>query len=95
MASLDINARLISECGQELFDKWRENINFFYKESKKIRGLSVMQAENLDMTKINLDMSSLGLNGNTLEELLIEKGIFIELVAGNLIMCMTDRKSVV
>ena len=41
------------------------------------------------MTKINLDMSSLGLNGNTLEELLIEKGIFIELVAGNLIMCMT------
>ena len=89
MASLDINARLISECGQELFDKWRENINFFYKESKKIRGLSVMQAENLDMTKINLDMSSLGLNGNTLEELLIEKGIFIELVAGNLIMCMT------
>ena len=71
MASLDINARLISECGQELFDKWRENINFFYKVSKKIRGLSVMQAENLDMTKINLDMSSLGLNGNTLEELLI------------------------
>ena len=34
-------------------------------------------------------MSSYGLNGNMLEERLMEKGIFVELVTGNIIMCMT------
>ena len=43
----------------------------------------------LDRTKLNLDMSALGLSGNELEELLMERGIFVELVTGNIIMCMT------
>lgn len=34
-------------------------------------------------------MSSYGIDGNRLEELLMEKGIFIELVTGNIIMCMS------
>ena len=43
----------------------------------------------LDHTKINLDMSRYGLDGLQLEELLMEKGIFGELVTGNILMCMT------
>ena len=43
----------------------------------------------LDPTKLNLDMSAYGLNGNELEEQLMKRGIFIELVTGNILMCMT------
>ena len=43
----------------------------------------------LDKTKLNLDMSRYGMTGNDLEEFLMEKNIFIELVAGNVLMCMT------
>ena len=48
-----------------------------------------MEHEALDHTKINIDMSAYGLNGNEVEELLMEKGIFLELVTGNIIMCMS------
>ena len=34
-------------------------------------------------------MSAYDIDGNKLEELLMEKGIFIELVTGNIIMCMS------
>ena len=34
-------------------------------------------------------MSAYGINGNELEELLMEKGVFLELVTGNIIMCMS------
>ena len=40
-------------------------------------------------TVLNLDMSAYGLNGNELEEELMKRGIFIELVTGNILMCMT------
>ena len=43
----------------------------------------------LDHTKINLDMSAYGLDGLALEELLMERGVFAELVTGNIVMCMT------
>ena len=45
--------------------------------------------QNMDRTKINIDMSAYGINGNELEELLMERDIFIELVTGNIVMCMT------
>ena len=43
----------------------------------------------LDDTKINLDMSAYGISGLELEELLMARGIFVELVTGDIVMCMT------
>jgi lysine decarboxylase len=48
-----------------------------------------MDIPSLDRTKLNIDMSAYGINGNQLEEMLMEKGIFVELVTGNIVMCMT------
>lgn len=89
MATLDINADIIAEEGSRLMERWAENLRWFYEEAEKIPGLVIMKADNLDPTKLNIDMSAYGCDGNQLEELLMEKGIFIELVAGNVIMCMT------
>ena len=89
MATLDINADILETKGEELMKAWAENITWFYEAAKKVPGLKVMTSGNLDKTKLNLDMSAYGLTGNDLEELLMEKNIFIELVAGNVVMCMT------
>lgn len=89
MATLDINAELLIGKGEELMRDWAENLSFFYEEAKKIEGFVLMETESLDRTKLNIDMSAYGVNGNELEELLMEKGIFIELVTGNIVMCMS------
>lgn len=89
LASLDINADIIRENGEELIKSWDDNLKYFYKNAKEIRGLSVMEDPNLDYTKINLDMGSLGIDGLELERLLMRKNIYVELVTGNIVMCMT------
>ena len=89
MATLDINAELLCSKGGELMRQWSEGIDFFYEQAKKIKGLVLMESESLDRTKLNIDMSAYGIDGNELERLLMEKGIFIELVTGNIVMCMS------
>lgn len=89
MGFLDVNADLLMEHGKKAIGSWSENIDWFYKAAKAIEGLSVLQTECLDRTKINLDMSSLGISGARLEELLIEDNIFSELYTGDILMLMT------
>ena len=89
MATLDINADLLENAGERLIRQWADNLDYFYAEAGKIPGLSVLMPKNLDRTKLNIDMSAYGINGNQLEEMLMERDIFIELVTGNIVMCMT------
>ena len=89
MATLDINADLLEDAGERLIRQWAENLDYFYSEADRIPGLAVLTPRNLDRTKLNIDMSAYGINGNELEELLMERDIFIELVTGNIVMCMT------
>ncbi len=89
MSFLDINADLLLEHGRQAMREWREAIDFFHEKAKSIEGLSLMKAGNMDITKINLDMSRLGIDGAKLEKLLIEKGIYPELHTGDILMLMT------
>lgn len=96
MASLDINAALLAEHKTELMKEWHDALTDFYREALNIRGLSVIGNPfdsrvrvNLDITKINLDMSALGLSAAELEEKLMARGIYAELTTGSILMCMT------
>lgn len=89
MAGLDIARALMEEHGDELITAWDENLKYAYDELSKVEGLSLMKGESFDRTKINLDMSALGLNGSELELELLNQGIRCELVTGNILMCMT------
>lgn len=90
MASLDINAGILKEHGQELMQKWIENLNFFYDEAAKIPGLEILsRLPDMDWTKINFSFRKLGVSGHELEQMLLEKNIFIELYTGDLVMSMT------
>ena len=89
MESLDINADIMTEHGDQLIGEWHDHLERFYREAKYIPGLKVMKAEGLDPTKINLDMSRIGLSGRELDEELRARGIFAELHTGNILMCMS------
>ena len=91
MLSLDINADiLLDEAKKEkLFGEWKEAVDMFYSAAGQIPGLKIIEDPMLDRTKLNMDMGDLGLTGNELEVLLNERGIFVELVTGNIIMGMT------
>lgn len=90
MASLDINADILEHHGEELFGSWQTNIEDFYAKSAAVPGLKLMEVPGaMDKTKINIDMSCYGIDGNQLEEMLMEQGIYSELVTGNILMCMT------
>lgn len=89
MASLDINAELLENHGQQLMGQWRENLDRFYREAAKVKGLKIMKSDMMDDTKINLDMGAYGISGNQLEKLLMKKDIYTELNTGDILMCMT------
>lgn len=89
MSSLDINADLLEKRGEALIGTWEENLKYFYRQAGEIPGLRVMEHPMLDYTKINLDMSAYGIDGQKLEKLLMEKDIYVELVTGDIVMCMT------
>ncbi len=90
MGSLDTNADLMKANGSELIKEWWGSLTRFYREAEQIQGLRLINTgANMDWTKINLDMSSCGISGHELEQLLIKEHIFPELVTGNIVMCMT------
>lgn len=89
MATLDINADILEACGRKLAEEWLENVRWFYNEAVKIEGLALMKSVMLDYTKLNIDMSRIGCDGACLEKFLIGRGIFPELVSGDIVMCMT------
>lgn len=91
MMSLDINADILldEDKRKAVFGEWTGAVDEFYERAGDVPGLRIIEDPMLDRTKLNMDMSALGLNGNQLEELLNEKGIFVELVTGNIIMGMT------
>ncbi len=89
MAFLDINARILEEHGPEAMGAWAENLDGFYRQLRRIPGLKLMDAGNMDRSKINIDMGACGIDGARLEQELMERGIFPELYAGNVLMMMT------
>jgi len=96
MGSLEINAELLKEHGKTLMTEWYEGLMYFYREAKNMPGLRLIGSPmdtdagiRMDITKINLDLSAVGIDGARLEELLIERGIYAELTTGPILMCMT------
>ena len=98
MDSLDVNERIMREYGDEIVKSWRRNILNFYKKASDIRGIKfnsnidlssrIFQTD-IDITKIRIDMSSLGLNGEELQSRLEEYGIYVEMSYGNEVLVYT------
>lgn len=91
MASLDVAAFLLEEHGEQLMGEWTENLVDFYNRARSIQGLHIMDdIVGMDLTKINMNMSDIGISGGELDRILAEEyHIFMELVTGDLVMGMT------
>ena len=89
MSFLDINAEILRQHGPEAMGSWRKNLDAFYQKLQGIPGLTIMDAGNMDLTKVNIDMGACGIDGAQLEQELMAYEIFPELYAGNVLMLMT------
>lgn len=89
MGFLEMNLDILENYGREAIGEWKEYLDIFRKELSTIPGLKIIDRENMDHTKVNLDMSAYGMDGAAFEKKLMEYGIYPELHAGNLVMLMT------
>ncbi|NLK72848.1 MAG: aminotransferase class I/II-fold pyridoxal phosphate-dependent enzyme [Clostridiales bacterium] len=91
MASLDISASIMEEDGKNLVNQLVDNIDMFCDKVRSAEGIKIMKQEDIkssfDKTKINIDMTELGLTGSDVEKILREKyNIYMEMVSANLVM---------
>lgn len=89
LESMELNARLIEEFGDEIFAKWKDDLDYFYEAAKNIQGLRVMDIPYKDRTKIVIDAASIGVAAKALEEELLKRGIYGEFTSGNLYLGMS------
>jgi arginine/lysine/ornithine decarboxylase len=89
MGSLDVNEKIMRKAGEEIAASWRNDLREFYASASKIAGLKVVSGDDLDMTKINISMSSIGLDGAKLERELINRNIWPEMAHGDYVMLLT------
>lgn len=88
MGSLDVNEKILRQ-SEDLFRNWQKDLNFFYQEAEKREGISLIQCDNLDRTKINLSMKASGLTGQMLAQELQERNLWMEMTHGDYVMMMT------
>lgn len=98
MESLAVNADIMEKHGSDLAASWRGDLDWFYDEVRRVSGVRVLTrdlvkhaAERIDFddTKIVIDFSRLGIDGEQAEKLLMEKGIYPEFNTGSIVMCLT------
>lgn len=89
MGSLDINERIMRNHGMEIMRSWRSDLSYFYKYASKIEGVTLVDSENFDPSKINISMVKLGISGEQLEKEIRYRGIIPEMVHGEYVMLMT------
>ncbi len=88
MLSLELNAVLLENEGNNIFSNWLKDLNNFYERVRNIEKVFVYIPEALyDFTKINLAIG--GLSGAEVSLRLNEYGIFPELDSGNFTMMMS------
>ena len=89
MLSLAVNGEITEHRGEGLVRRWAGDLDWFLPRAKRIPGLRVLEHPMLDRTKIDLDMSRRGLNGQQLAAELERRGIVCEMASGNFVMCLS------
>ncbi len=89
LGSLDINEKIFTKWGDDIAEKWKDDLRYFYHKCESIAGLSVITDDCLDMTKINISMSALGLSGENLDRELRYNNIWPEMIHGKYVLLIT------
>ena len=89
MLSLELNMDIAEKNGKKLAERWIENSFNFREQAEKIEGLKIMNHPRLDPSKLNLDMSELGISGMELAKRLMDRGIYTEMDRGCVCLAMT------
>ena len=91
MTSLDICREIMEENGQQIVEELMLGIDWFYEQFKGNKEIKIMRENDeikfFDRTKINIDMTKIGISGNELNDYLREDyGIHMEMAGANYCM---------
>ena len=91
MGSLDASLRIMENHGREIIDRWNRDLDRFYSRARSISGLTVIEKDPrwYDRTKINISLADRGVTGERLQEDLIYRNIWPEMVHGNYVLLLT------
>lgn len=99
MAGMDACIRLLQEQGQELFSRYRRNLDAFYRDASRLTKLHVLTGNDLkkeesfdwDDSKLVIFTGSTGLSGEELHGILLETyHLQMEMVSGSYVLGMTS-----
>jgi len=94
MTSLDICREIMETNGEQIVEELMESVDWFYKQFEDNNEIKIMKETDemkfFDRTKINIDMTKIGISGKELSEFLREDyGIHMEMAGTNYCMGLT------
>lgn len=89
LGSLDINARIMKDWGEQVASSWQQDIYSFYSKARDISGLSIINDDRRDETKILISLGELGVSGARLDKALNHYNIWSEMVHGEYLVLLT------
>lgn len=89
LGSLDINERIMRRWGGDMVVSWMKDLTYAYSRLAAIRGVTVVECDCLDVTKINISLAEIGVSGEQLAKELRYKNIWVEAVYGDYVLVLT------
>ena len=89
LGSLDINERIMRKWGGDMVVSWMKDLTYVYSRLSAIRGVTVVECDSLDVTKINISLAEIGVSGERLAKELRYKNIWVEAVYGDFVLVLT------
>lgn len=93
IGSLNINEQIMRRWGGDMVVAWLKDLQYVYSRLNAISGVSVLENDELDVTKITISLSSMGVSGAQLEKDLRTAGIDVELVHGDYVTLVSGAGS--
>ena len=89
IGGLDVNEKILRRYGGEIINSWMEDLRYAYHQLDAMSGVRVITAGNLDPTKINISLASVGVSGAELESELRKNNIYAQAVNGEYVLLST------
>lgn len=89
VGSLNINEQIMRRWGGDMVVAWLKDLQYVYSRLSAISGVTLVECDELDVTRITIGMADLGVSGAQLEKELKLADILVEMVHGDYVTLTT------
>ena len=89
LGSLDINEKIMRRWGGDMVVAWMNDIRYIYSRLEAMTGVSAIDLDELDKTKVNISLAEAGVSTEQLYKTLRKNGIYPETVHGDYVLLLT------